>query len=299
MVFLRKLKSLIKIDVDLAKLKKGFNLTINVNSNNKVDNRTINIDLNTLNEKKKRELAALLKGAVGEGNLLLEEDTESRFEDIKFVSGQQEYKDVVEYFTYKLSKLDLQILRMAVYLKSVSDRGESVDQLKLEIRKKYGERGNNIANLYSAGYFFTLIKPLYEGMAKDVNFSKDKFLERYNVIVMHYPFAVFVSKQMSLEDVEKEIVGKMERNKKYGIKTMNIHGIGKANVDKISEVLIQIKSDLIKLPTIESDQGLYYGDDLVLRGIIYKYRYDFGAFGIEKVDEEAFGSNGIIKDGDS
>jgi hypothetical protein len=93
-------------------------------------------------------------------------------------------------------------------------------------------------------------------MYKLPEFSGLKFLERFEVIVTQYTFAVFVSATRDKKDIKKEILDKIELNRKYGIKKLNIHGIGEYNVQRIKEILSEINNTLTSIPELSS--GAFY-----------------------------------------
>ena len=80
-----------------------------------------------------------------------------------------------------------------------------------------------------------------------------RFLERFDIIVGDSPFAIFVNEHMTEIDLTGIILRKIALNKKYGIKQMNIHGIGSANVRLIQhgQTLEEVKLELIDVPAID------------------------------------------------
>lgn len=259
MDLLDKLSKLFK--VDLSKLKK-FHIHIlsdNQHKNLTVDNRKINnvtignltINIAKLEPQKIPQLQAIVKDLVTKDDeLLIEDNANKTIEDFKEVDSQTENKKLLEYFKGKISPRDIEILRASLYLKSVYERGENVSQLKQDIMNRYGDRGKNISNLCSADYFTSQIKPLYEEMYSQLNFSAQDFLKVYEIIITESPYAVFINTRMSEEDVKNEVLNKMEIDKKYGIKYLNIHGIGKDNVDKIANLLKELTPKLAQTPEI-------------------------------------------------
>ena len=256
MGLLDKLSKLLKV-VDFSKLKKFHihilsdnqheNLTIN--DNRKVTNVTINIG--KLEPKKIPQLQTIVKSLVTKNNELLIEDNASKtIEDFKEVDSQTENKKLLEYFKGKIYPRDIEILRASLYLKSVYERGGNVSQLKQDIMNRYGDRGKNISNLCSADYFTSQIRPLYEEMYSQPSFSAEDFLKVYEIIVTESPYAVFINIRMSEEDVKNEVLNRIKIGKKYGIKYLNIHGIGKDNVDKIANLLKELTSKLVQPPEI-------------------------------------------------
>ena len=108
-----------------------------------------------------------------------------------------------------------------------------------DLYKKYGSRGNNINNLYGEGYFDNFIKLYYKSLEEEGRLNEfDKF---FGGFVMEQPITYFVSQIKSQEKMNEELFNKINKNKKYGIKRINIHGLGKINSDKIKDF-----SELIK-----------------------------------------------------
>lgn len=176
-------------------------------------------------------------------------------------SNQEDLK----YFEGKIPQDDLYILRAAQYIKTVFDKGGDVENLKNSIRSTHGRRGANICNLYSAGYFNSWIKPMYESISKQDSFTLEKFHVAYNLVVDHYPFAVFVHRGMSLIEIRSEITRKLDEGRKYGIKILNIHGIGSDNIINITQVAKELREKKNYEIFIENGGGMF-----VLKIIISK-----------------------------
>ena len=206
-----------------------------------------------LKNKDKRKWENIINAAVeGEDKLLLEDNATKLLESFEQEEEKSEYAATINFFKQKIPSSDLEILRASLYIKSLYDKGEPVRELKSSVMYKYGERGRNISNLCSAGYFTSYIKPLYLEMESQENFSNQDFIKVYNIIIKHSAFAIFVNSQMSLDELNEQIAQSMEFNKKYGINHLNIHGIGSSNIFKIQEALIKIKDSLSSPPEIES-----------------------------------------------
>lgn len=244
---------------------KNFKGTFKVLSDNKIevhnDNRVINaqnvvqVNLAQLRPTELEMLGKVIRESVqNENALIIEDDSEKLIEE--FSSFDEKNKKELDYFRGKIPTTDLQILRSSMFLKSQHESGVPVFRLKDNIVRKYGERGRNIANLCSAGYYELMIKPLYEEMYSQPDFSQQKFTERYNVIVDQYPFAVFVGRGMKFDQLKIDVFEKIKLNKKYGIPSLSIHGIGSENVQKINDLLNDpdLKKEFSKIPEIDSGQ---------------------------------------------
>jgi len=254
------LQSIFKIDFSrFRSLKLISDNTVNTTVIQKQTNVTINISDKSLGQNEAKLLKQALRAAVEEENhLLIAEEASSQLEDIETVDSSGESKELLSYFRDKLPEEDIKILRASLYLKYSHDKNDhkNTHKLKMDIRNRYGDRGGKIANLCTAGYFEKVIKPLYEEMKKQEDFSLDKFKQRYDVLVMQSPQAVFVSFTMSKAELKETITRKITHNKRYGVNYLNLHGIGEENVNKIIQTLEdkEISKLLSGLPEIENDQ---------------------------------------------
>jgi hypothetical protein len=256
MSFLDKLKTLVHIDVSKLEKFEIHLIHIDTGSNNKnieIKDNVVTVNTQTITGKEKELVSDILKLGVEEGQIVIDEDSKKLLKEVKSIEEKGENKTVLEFFKGKIPATDHEILRAAYIIKQIYEMHSPVNKLRNDLLYRYGKRGINISNLCTAGYFTTLIKPLYEEMAALPDFSLEKFQERYNVLVEQYPFAVFVSSRDEYQTVKTEILNKIERNKKYGIKRLNIHGIGRSNVTKIQEVLHEIKDSYNWPPQIDSD----------------------------------------------
>src|SRR3972149_484449 len=248
--FLDKLSSIIK--VDLSKLK---NFKISILSGLKfqvyiVNNKTIQINPDKYPLDQQKEIQDIRKEHLEKGGLIIQDSSLSRLEQFNQIDGSIQKQATLEYFKGKIPAQDLEILRYSIYLKSVFDSGQSVTEIKQQLNERFGDRGRNICNLYSEGYFGTQIRPLYDSLFNQPNFSPEKFTQIYELIVTESPYAFFVSRATSREVVLSEVTRKMETSRKYGIKNINIHGIGKSNEETIYFILKSIKDKILQPPEI-------------------------------------------------
>ena len=150
---------------------------------------------------------------------------------------------------------DIKIWRASLYLAKCFSEGKKgqTAKLKEDIMLRFGEKGRNIANLCSAGYLDTYLRPLSEAIKNNEESEeavKKRFLEIYSMIITSEPFTLFVNKRMSSETIKGEI----ENKRKYGHKFLNVHGIGKENKKNIKEVVDYFKeNDSVK--TSMNDEG--------------------------------------------
>ena len=203
------------------------------------DKSTAYLNIDALDEKQKEKLKPVLQEYLEEGNKLLQIDTSDLLESLYKHGKDKTDLQIVEFFDGTIPKDDLEALQASLYLRTVFSQGKNVTKLKGDIRDAFGNRGNNIANLTSAGYFEKFLMPLYNATKNDGK----TFKELYELIVENAILAVFVYRDMNPEEIPKEIKEKIQISKKYGIGFIHIHGIGETNVIKIKECLEEHKEE--------------------------------------------------------
>lgn len=253
MYFLDKLSSIVSVKVDLSKFK-SFHVKLIGDKNTvgfiNVTKNEIQLNVNS-NEIKdplvRKQVLDLIRDEVHvQGQPILEAKAS---EVVQSVATTKPDAELLNYFRNKIPEEDIAILRAALTVRNLFNKSQPVDNYLSDIRYKYGQHGANIANLCSADYFESQIKPMYEELSKRPNFTPEMFLGNYQILVDSAPFAVFVSRTDSVQELLLQVIQKLEFNKMYGLKKLNIHGIGHENVKKIEE-LVEHKS----LNTFYTDQ---------------------------------------------
>lgn len=250
---------------DIA-LFKNIHITINIGTKTTTTNekKTLFIGYPALSEEEKDEL--LLKDIPQQfkgGTPVLEQNFYESIYKYKEIISINENKDFISYFTGKIPNEDIIILKASIYLKNVLISGGDSNTIKQDIIQKYGTRGKNISNLYTAGYFSSWIKPLYEELSKssqNPSAAKEKFIKIYQEIVRCSPFAVFIHRSMTPLETKREIENKISHLKKYGIKTLNVHAIGHKNISTVKAVIKKIEKSIKFKKEVEKD-----GEILVIK----------------------------------
>lgn len=263
MSFLEKLKQMVKADINIS-------TNININSNNisakteyDVTTKTLSLNLAKFSDDEIRDFGTATKSAVlEEGELLLGKDSEELVESIKMIDNSSDVKSLLNFFKDKIPQEDWNALRAAMFIRKRFEMGlSSFDDTytrKGDVIKKYGTRGKNICNLCTSGYFESMLIPLHDEMKKMPDYSAEKFLKIFNLIIDEEAFAIFVPGNMSTDEVKTTVEDKIRRNLRYGVNFVSIHGIGKWNVEKIKEAIGDI---LLEHPT--SKKNITESDNII------------------------------------
>lgn len=175
------------------------------------------------------KLKPIIKEYIQEGNMLLKTDTSEKLKKVELYNKKDNKDDkrILEFFKDIIPSKDLEALEISLFLREGFKNGYDIKEMKRDIRKKFGDRGNNISNLCTAGYFETFISKLHNETLKE------EFNELYEQIVSNYILAVFVNEQMSVFQITEEIKKKINASLRYGFKFVDVHGIGTQNINKI------------------------------------------------------------------
>ena len=145
-----------------------------------------------------------------------------------------------------------------MYLRTVFRQRQDVTKLKNDIRDVFGTRGTNIANLCNAGYFEEFFIPLY-------NSTKGQFRELYDSIVGKGALAVFIHQHMQDNEITSIIKTKIQLSKRYGLKWVHIHAIGRTNVGKM-RACIEKEKEFFDF----FEKKLYENDNILLIELLLK-----------------------------
>ena len=250
-------KGLIKIfnfEADFSKLThliKAGAIKLKLFSDNKkienhlhIDNsKHLTLNITQLDQSGKQHLKEILNELKEDGCTLLEDKSNKTLESIQIEEKTSATQKFLTFFKDKVSPQDLEIIRGALYIKSLFDKGEgSLELVKAGIRQKYGQRGNNIVNLCSAKYFENYFIPYYEHLEKTETDKQEilrKFAGLFDILATELPFTVFVNHGMTVEEVVKQTGSRFE----YGAEYVNIHGIGEHNVSTIKDAIEEIRKN--------------------------------------------------------
>jgi len=228
-----------------------------------VDNstKTINLNISGVTPTDKEQLAELLRVKIDEGNTLIDEKSVKIIEDFREEEQGTYSVEIINFFQNKVSSIDLKIIRGALYIQKLADNGKDFQEIKNDLIERYGERARNISNMCGEGYFNRYFIPYYNLLMSTGTEEEDaiaSFNQFFNVVVRELPFTVFVCQMMAPKEVYATITQKVSKLRSYGFQHINIHGIGKRNMEVIRKAIDDVLEEhkLKKVITTDTPQRL-------------------------------------------
>lgn len=229
------------IPAGVAKTLLNFNVKLDFSSSQKdkkfriikQDNLVI-FFVKNLSPKEQKILKRTIKKHFNGDELYLIEETKIPLLDRLYKYNNAKDNQILAFFKPHLSDLDWQALRDSLFLRNEFNNHNNISIYKSDIIMRYGERGNTISNLCTAGYFEEVMIPLF-------NKSIREFWEYYDLAIDRGITALFVNAGMTIEKIQHEIKRRLISAKSYGLPFIHIHGIGKKNIENIKKCISKEK----------------------------------------------------------
>lgn len=277
MALLDKLKAIFSID--LSKLKKidikFLSPTIIVdNSGQKIEcnesSKEFKINVVKLDSEEKSKFFEAIDSSIEEeGYALLEKHTRALLEDFRTKDKSPKNQEILNKLKELVPPDDIPIWRAALYLKNCFEEGKNIDSLKGDIVCKFGERGRKIANLCSAGYLDKMFE-IYQQLVAELGpgeLAKEKFKIIYSTYVDAFRFTIFVCHWDKSDELIVKIESRINENAQYGIKFINLHGIGKDNIQKIKKIIDSLEEKYSIEKSITEENKIIFAK-LNIQGIL-------------------------------
>ncbi len=190
-------------------------------------NKILTIVSKNWDPKDRSILLEIIKKAFKSGGLIWKSTKEEILESYIRYYKESPDQNILRFFSDILPIDDYTALKLALYLRDEQKKGKNISNYKKDIRDRFGERGANIANLCTAGYFESEFLPLYNSI------SKEAFLEYYEITVGKKARALFVHRGINEDQLGIEFEVMLQKATKYHMEGFRIHGIGTQNVSTI------------------------------------------------------------------
>lgn len=149
---------------------------------------------------------------------------------------------------------DFYAWKAALVIRELRKQGKPVEEYIDNVFKTMGERGRKICNLCTAGYLEGILD-LYNACQTETGFNKEEFLKRYNVIVAESAFSIFVHIGKDKPALKRNILEKLETNKRYGNYYVNVHALNKLNIKNAEDVIREIITENQSIEVSESNKS--------------------------------------------
>lgn len=175
----------------------------------------------------------LIRKVHSNGDLIWKSTKEETLSSYKDYSDSGKDYDLLSFFGGKLTNADYEALKMACFIRNEMLNNRNIYEYKKDIRVRFGDRGANISNLCSAGYFEKEFIPLYNTL------SHSEFSEYYELAVGKKARALFVHANMGEFQIEEEFNKMIDKAQKYHMTDFRVHGLGENNVNAIKAFFSQ------------------------------------------------------------
>lgn len=165
------------------------------------------------------------------GNLqFVNQNSMQNLEDCNASENSSKTKEIIQFFSDKISPEDLQLLRTGLFIKSLCDNEQFDRATNIKDNAIKDRRSRNVINLATAGYFESYIEPIFE------NNNIETATKEYEEVVRYLPEIVFVHNSMTPEDIVYEIEDKIKDKETYHLKVCKImvNGIGRQCAQNIN-----------------------------------------------------------------
>jgi len=209
------------------------------------DGERISVDISKANEEEKIKIKSeILDYIIQDDNeLFLTNITAEKTNKIKRNLPEDDEKELLLFYRDKLNPDMYKALEGALIVRKASIKGEDITELKRDIAIKYPNFGNNICNLVTRNYFNDYFKELFQKMIEEEDFDIFSYQKEVERIVMSLPYMVFINKYNPYEEFSGEVKFKLDKLRKYGTEKLNLHGLGKENVQTALEISEEYEND--------------------------------------------------------
>lgn len=215
---------------------------VNLDKSTKIYNVTINV-LSLTDASQKELVQEVLKEYVhgNGGQPLIADETSEGIKDFLLTEESTDVNKIINSIKEFIPEEDIRIIRAANHVnRKFKERVGSVDRLKEDIGFRWGQRGRDITNLLTAGYFENYIVPVLTGKV-ETPFPKLSRAKFYEIVVNEKAFSVFVPKGITDEELKTKIINQSIRNvEEYSRNYVNIHALGVINVRKVKNVIKEL-----------------------------------------------------------
>ncbi|MBN8697001.1 MAG: hypothetical protein J0L87_10760 [Bacteroidetes bacterium] len=195
---------------------------------------TINASSPLFSDEHNRQfLLEIIRSSFDAGGLIFKSEKSDLLKEYSSYYKKNLNEDILNVFRKIISHADYEALKMSFFVREESKKGRPIHSLRNDIKDKFGDRGLNIANLCTAGYFESELHEIYKRDTVNI----EEFKRYYDLVVTQKARALFVHSNMTPNEVMSQVIKMVEKARKYHIDDFRIHGIGQSNIDTITKAI--------------------------------------------------------------
>lgn len=199
--------------------------------------RVLTIFLANLRPNTWDKLKPYLKGKWNELGFAYDNEKEEVLESVIEYTKKDPHAKIIATFVNKIPSNDLTVLKLSLYLRDEKEKGNSIDEYKQEIWRRFGERGAYISSLCNSGYF----EEEFTVAASKMNESD--FADYYELMVGKELKAIFVHSRLKATELRDKFEDTLINARRFMVSSFRIHGFGSWNVNLIKKFFELYKTD--------------------------------------------------------
>lgn len=209
------------------------------------EGKTLYIDLEKATSREKELIKSEIidQGIQKEDEIFFLQESTEKTTRIKKNLPEEKDKDLLDFYKDKLKYDWVRAIEVSLIVKKAFEADEDIRDMKIDLKKKYPDFGNNLCKLVSSGYFHNHFKELYSSMRQDDDFDILLYQKKVEKIVKSLPYIVFIDKYRSYNEMSGEVHFKISKLRKYGAGKLVLHALSKENVMNALLIIEEFKND--------------------------------------------------------
>lgn len=236
------------------------------------DGSVIELNLDAFEEAdRERILSKILYTYEDQGRLLAHEQ-ELEFKVIEEANHDARNTEILEHFGEFLSESQLRLLRRSLSIRTAWEMNDvyvsndKINRWKRDLREKFGESANTVANFCSSGYYDRdgILREIMSDVAEQYD-QESKIQDAYDQIVEDEPFVVYVGHMDDAWERSVALRNKLRTHDtySYSVPFVDLRAQGYENRQIAKEAIETVREDLSKFEyrELHPDNELVYRID--------------------------------------
>lgn len=236
------------------------------------DGTIVELNLDAFKEADRDRILNKLVPTYEEQGRFLTHEQELEFQVVEKANKNERNKEILNHFEKYLSEPQYQLLRRSLSIRTAWEMddvyipSEKINKWKQDLRRKFGESANTVANFCSSGYYDEggIMREIMAEVATEFEDSY-QIEETYDQIIEDEPFVVYVGKGDGAWERSIELRNKLKNhdNYSYTIPFVDLRARGYHNKETASEAMEILRQDLseVEYEELHPEKELVYRID--------------------------------------